>query len=218
MQDDICAYEGCAKAPEIRGRCRNHYQQLRKSGALPTRKYYGADETCSAEGCTARPKAAGMCNMHRRRLRKHGSTAKPSSAVPWEPRFWAKVYPCPITGCWWWGASVRKKRGGYGQFNVRRGLSRGAHQVAYELVKGPVPDGLVLDHLCRQTDCVNPDHLEAVTSAENNRRGMAPGFVAWRNNLCQKGLHPLAADVLANGRRRCRPCSREYNRARRRAA
>lgn len=65
-----------------------------------------------------------------------------------------------------------KTTGGYGQTRVRGGLRRRyAHIAAWEAVNGPVPDGLELDHLCRVTSCCNPEHLEAVTHAENIRRG-----------------------------------------------
>lgn len=149
-----------------------------------------------------------MCSMHRRRLLKHGTTT-PAPRPPWEPRFWDKVYPCPITGCWLWGASVRKKRGGYGQFTVKHGTVAQSHRIAYELIKGPIPEGLVLDHLCRVTCCVNPDHLEPVTAVENFMRGMAPGIVSWRTNICKFG-HELTPENThynpSNGRRRCRTC------------
>lgn len=79
----------------------------------------------------------------------------------------------PDTGCWVW--QWTKTRNGYGL--MRDGNSKrmyAAHRVFYERAKGPIPEGLQLDHLCRNRACVNPDHLEPVTNTENVRRGLRP--------------------------------------------
>jgi hypothetical protein len=74
------------------------------------------------------------------------------------------------SGCWLWTAC--KSERGYGRIGVG-GKALRAHRVAYEIFVGPIPDGLCLDHLCRNTSCVNPEHLEPVTCKVNVQRGMA---------------------------------------------
>lgn len=80
---------------------------------------------------------------------------------------------CPMSGCWLW----TKGKGPYGFFYyIKDGITINtpAHRFAYELYREPIPKGLVIDHLCFTTRCVNPAHLEPVTRAENSRRGSGP--------------------------------------------
>lgn len=131
-------------------------------------------------------------------------------------RFFEKVRRSP--GCWLWTASLDGK--GYGQFQM--GGSTGtvrAHRWCYEYFNGAIPAGLVIDHPCRDSRCVNPGHLEAVTFAENGRRGNA-GRHRYVREFCMRDLHRLAdcAHVRPNGTRYCKPCSRLAERARRTTA
>ena len=123
-----------------------------------------------------------------------------------ELRFWRKVVCVIRTRCWVWtgaGSSVN----GYGQFWLGRLLA--PHIWAYESLVGPVPDGLELDHLCRNRRCVNPEHLEAVTHQVNVLRGASPLADQARQTLCKYG-HPLDGGNLYvyRGRRSCRICIR----------
>lgn len=126
-------------------------------------------------------------------------------------RFWAKVQRDDADGCWEWLS--KRDHGGYGRFNLSRSRSRAAHRVAYELTMGPIPDGLTIDHLCRNRGCVNPAHLEPVTQRENVRRGLAPALGRARNNnldRCPAG-HPYSGLNLFHrdrGWRGCRTCQR----------
>lgn len=73
-----------------------------------------------------------------------------------------------VDGCWLWEGGTR---GGYGRIKLVGHGSLSAHRASYEHHVGPIPEGLVLDHLCRNPACINPAHLEPVTIAENIRRG-----------------------------------------------
>lgn len=116
-------------------------------------------------------------------------------------RFNAKYTPEPNSGCWLWTASVNEK--GYGAFKLN-GKAVSAHRFAYEAFVGPIPEGLHIDHLCRVPCCVNPTHMEPVTSRENRLRGKDGNT---KKTHCPKG-HPYSGDNLyvRNGRRHCRAC------------
>lgn len=89
-------------------------------------------------------------------------------ATPAVDRFWPKVEKTET--CWLWTAALSPM--GYGRFRGADGRTVQAHRFCYELIRGPIPDGLDLDHLCRVRNCVRPDHLEPVTRTENWRRGL----------------------------------------------
>lgn len=92
-------------------------------------------------------------------------------------RFWAKVDRRNDNECWAWTAGTADHGNArYGQFHIA-GRTVSAHRAAYTLLVGMIPDGLQIDHLCRNTLCVNPAHLEAVTQRENILRAIRPRHV-----------------------------------------
>ncbi len=113
------------------------------------------------------------------------------------------------TGCAVWTGALDRK--GYARIAVGGHRNRMAHRVAYEAAKGPIPDGLGLDHLCRNKACCNPDHLEPVTSAENTSRANAARAV---RTECRYG-HPYTEEstwIDKRGVRHCKPCRRDRQR------
>jgi hypothetical protein len=115
--------------------------------------------------------------------------------------------------CWIYECTPTPR--GYGKVCVDR-VPRLAHRVVYEALVGPIPDGLTLDHLCHNTLCVNPAHLEPVTASENTRRqwrdGRANAGAANREKTHCRNGHPFAGDnlyVKPSGERCCRTCRRE---------
>lgn len=122
---------------------------------------------CSIEGCDRAHQARGWCFPHWKRWSRHGDPlgGRPDRSTTEHDRLWSKVNKTDT--CWLWTAATEK---GYGLYRHDGRLSK-AHRVVYELLVGPVPTGLDLDHLCRVRNCVNPAHLEPVTRAVNLRRG-----------------------------------------------
>ena len=91
-----------------------------------------------------------------------------------------------------------------------------AHRVVYQLLAGPIPEALDLDHLCKVGHCVNPAHLEPVTHGDNVLRGLGPSAENKRSRTCRRG-HLLAGDnliVQKDGHRNCRECLRRWARTR----
>ena len=131
----------------------------------------------------------------------------------WQDRFWVKVSVGAHDECWPWHAVL--DRDGYGKFYLAGSRTVLAHRVAYERLLGPIPEGLVIDHLCRNRRCQNPLHMEPVTMAENKRRGESFSIKNAKKTHCPQGhpydgintyIHP------STGYRHCRECKRVRDR------
>lgn len=166
------------------------------------------ERICSVDGCTGRVEGRGWCGRHYQRWRNHGDplkTLRPTWDLSEEDRFWS--YVDADGDCWIWMGARRSGTHPYGKFQ-RNDRTVEAHRWAYENLVGPIPHALTLDHLCRNPPCVNPDHLEPVTRAENTRRGISGA----RNRVkthCSEG-HPFSAENtrIHKGSRKCRECGR----------
>lgn len=118
-------------------------------------------------------------------------------------RFWPKV---EVTGfCWLWSGA--KLPSGHGVFSIK-GKPKSAHRWSYENLVGPIPEGLHIDHLCRITSCVNPDHLEPVTQQENNRRGYGISSKFRGRTRCSRGHEYSEGSyyITKRGARMCKAC------------
>lgn len=190
---------------------------------------------CSIKGCPGQDKARGWCKTHWARWKKHGSpnivvTPQRTDVLDRILRRVNKDGPLPennpnLGPCWIFGGCLN--RTGYGQVTVSFEEGRAlVHRVVYQRLVGTIPEGLHLDHLCRTPACCRPEHLEPVTPAENNRRGVGAAVQRARfaaMQYCVNG-HPRTAGnlvLLKSGKKRCRPCVNAWAaeaRARQRAA
>lgn len=164
-----------------------------------------SDRTCSVATCERPRGTRGWCSKHYQMWRAHGDPLG-GTRIRYdnETRFWSYVYGPEPLGCWEWTGALT--RGGYGRV-VWKGSTALAHRVAYELLRAEIPETLQIDHLCRNTKCVNPWHLEPVTALENIHR--SPRYSGEEN--CHHG-HPWAENtrITDRGTRSCIACVNDY--------
>lgn len=160
---------------------------------------------CKVQECSSlvgQKGARGFCTKHYQMWRMVGDPCG-TTAQSEEDRFWKKVAKGPR--CWTWTAS--KDEDGYGMFKAGRTLR--AHRWAYEHAVGLIPNGMVLDHLCRNASCVNPSHLEPVTNEENLLRGWGRRIKNGMTDECINGhkFTPENTYATPKGALVCRACS-----------
>lgn len=181
------------------------------------------DGTCSIKGCTRPPSGHGWCKSHYGRWYRTGSPVRDGYDGPLPTLNRRSTVADPLSrflglltkhpgGCWLWEGT--KNNQGYGWFwsGTAEVL---AHRWSYEHFIGPIPRGLVVDHLrCDTKRCVNPDHLQICTRRENNLRADGMGAICAAKTECLRG-HPFTPEntyVTPQGDRTCRTCKREKDR------
>lgn len=211
----VCADPTCSNWVVGEGLCGKHLNRMRNHGDTDLVRHPLGDK-CRHTGCPNPPHARGLCPMHLARWRKSGTTDL--IVLTDEQRFWRSI----LIGDdgWEWTGNIANT--GYGRFGVG-GRVVLAHRWAYEHFVGPIADGLTIDHLCHNRDlacrggatclhrrCVLPEHLEAVPTAVNTRRGrgneVSARLSATRTH-CKYG-HEFTPEntVMTKTGRKCRIC------------
>ncbi len=217
-----CAIPACPLPAVAKGLCKNHYEVERRRQITESND----GDYCVAPDCDRRALVDELCDRHYRQILHNGRFG-----TKWEPepRFWAKVdksgptpAPHPVLGdlgpCWLWTGLTRGTQvDRYGTFKVK-GKTVSVHRYAYELMVGPIPDGLTIDHLCKTSLCVRAvvgdqpgqGHLEAVTLAENILRGDNMAALFARRDSCYRGhsFEPPNGYLRPDGARGCHECDR----------
>lgn len=177
-----------------------------------------ANGTCGIPDCgRSGTIVRGWCGRHYQRWLKYGDPLVTRVILDDEARFWSKVDKRGPDECWPWTAPTDKD--GYGSFNVDNGHV-GAHRWSYGHFVKPIPDGMTIDHLCHTRErltcldgtrcphrkCVNPAHLEPVTTRENVQRGFRLTVTH-----CANGHEwtPENTYITSRGQRWCRGCDRD---------
>ena len=161
MKETKCqGADNCDLPVHSKGFCQTHYMRFYRYGADILVRPQRHNHPCLADDCGLPAKARGYCQTHYLRVKNTGTWMRPTL----HDIIWSKFTVNETSGCWEWNGAIGSL--GYGSYSTKL-----AHRLMYEDVRGPIPEALVLDHLCRVRHCVNPDHLEPVTLSENVRRG-----------------------------------------------
>lgn len=193
-----CVVEGCTGGRVARSMCAKHYQRVKNTGAVEKRPR--ADiSACSVKGCEALAHARGWCTSHYSQWRTSGVVGQLAKVVRGSLADRLDAYTDKSGDCWTWKGSLTTD--GYGLISAS-GENRGrlAHRVMYEHMVGPVRADQHVDHMCRNTRCVNPSHLQAVSNKLNSEnlatasrvaksgiRGVYSSFGKWAASAVHDG-------------------------------
>jgi hypothetical protein len=206
----------CGRPAKARGWCTRCYQRWKAHGdpTVVTKQEPWPDRICTIGGC-GQPRTTSKlyCEKHRGRVRRYGDPSITlKDHTPAVERWKTQHEVDDSTGCWNWTGPIYK---GQGHGFIQEGAKKRhmAHRFVWEQIAGPIPKGLVLDHLCKNKRCVNPEHLEAVTQGVNAFRGGTDGGNAAKTH-CKHGhgFTPENTYIRVNGWRGCRACQRRLMR------
>jgi hypothetical protein len=166
---------------------------------------------CTVAHCDKNARSKGLCNKHYTRRIRGGDPYVPTvKEMTYEQRLFSAL---DVGDCWQWTRPVGD--GGYGRiWDGRQTIA--AHRAVWRVLVGSIPDGLELDHLCRNRRCCNPDHLQPVTAKVNVHRSESPVAHNARKTHCKRGHELPSPDQ--KGWRRCQICNADFHRRRREAA
>lgn len=187
MKDRTCVIDGCDRPHYARNWCGMHYARWRRSGTPDNtdRSRGGAAETspCSIGDCGRPARARGWCSMHYRRWAKQGDPNDPGKNELFrDPEEALRERSIREGDCLIWTGAISPE--GYGQIRVGKKVF-GVHRYAWIAKHGPIPDGLVVDHICHTPACFNVDHLRLATVSQN---GANRGGAAANNTSGHRGL------------------------------